>query len=72
MVDHLKCGFCNKKMGLLSFECIYCNIVFCTHHRCPEDHVCSMMEKVRALSKEKNEANLNNMAHTKKKITKIL
>lgn len=34
-----KCFFCNKKIGLLGFEC-RCEHLFCSKHRFPTDHNC--------------------------------
>jgi len=35
-----KCYFCNKKLGLVSFECESCEKKFCTSCRYPEIHKC--------------------------------
>ncbi|KAL6517209.1 hypothetical protein OROHE_017915 [Orobanche hederae] len=35
-----RCGLCNKKLGLLGFEC-RCGVNFCPAHRYPEAHVCN-------------------------------
>ncbi|CAG7899026.1 unnamed protein product [Brassica rapa] len=34
-----RCNACNKKVGLLGFEC-RCGHVFCGSHRHPEEHSC--------------------------------
>jgi hypothetical protein len=34
-----RCKVCNKKVGLLGFEC-KCGHTFCSIHRMPEDHEC--------------------------------
>jgi predicted nucleic acid binding AN1-type Zn finger protein len=35
-----KCNLCEKKVGLLGFEC-RCKKIFCSIHRTPEQHNCS-------------------------------
>ena len=35
---------CNKKIGLISFEC-KCGLSFCGKHKHPEDHECSYNHK---------------------------
>ncbi|KAF8046975.1 hypothetical protein N665_3284s0005 [Sinapis alba] len=35
-----RCNACNKKVGLLGFQC-RCGYVFCGSHRHPEEHSCS-------------------------------
>ena len=35
-----KCYFCNKKLGLVSFDCESCEKNFCTSCRYPEIHKC--------------------------------
>ncbi|XP_073030833.1 zinc finger A20 and AN1 domain-containing stress-associated protein 10-like [Primulina eburnea] len=50
----LKCGCCNKKVGLLGFRC-RCGLTFCGSHRYPESHACSFDYKTAgrvALEKE--------------------
>jgi hypothetical protein len=37
----IKCQVCKKKLGLLGFDC-RCGHVFCTSHRHPDTHVCSV------------------------------
>ena len=39
-VNKSKCWKCNKKVGLLGFECS-CQFTFCKHCRYAEDHDCS-------------------------------
>jgi len=34
-----RCSHCNKKIGLITFEC-KCNEHFCTKCRYPETHLC--------------------------------
>ena len=38
--DKSKCWNCQKKAGVLGFEC-KCGFVFCKAHRLPENHKCS-------------------------------
>lgn len=37
----VKCQVCKKKLGLLGFDC-RCGHVFCSGHRHPDQHVCSV------------------------------
>lgn len=39
-----KCHLCEKKVGLLAFDC-KCGKVFCSRHRLPENHDCSFDHK---------------------------
>ena len=39
-----RCFNCNKKLGLLSFDC-KCNEKFCTKCRYPEEHNCTYNHK---------------------------
>jgi AN1-type zinc finger protein 5/6 len=45
-----RCFGCNKKVGLLGFEC-RCGFVFCSSHRHAADHACTFdyasMDKAR-------------------------
>ena len=36
-----RCKVCNKKLGLLGFEC-KCGHQYCSKHRMPEDHECNI------------------------------
>ncbi|RDX75062.1 Zinc finger A20 and AN1 domain-containing stress-associated protein 10, partial [Mucuna pruriens] len=36
-----RCRICNKKVGLIQFEC-RCGDVFCERHRYPEEHACKV------------------------------
>ena len=40
----MKCQFCKKKIGLLTFDCNYCNKSFCSKCRDVLSHECSNME----------------------------
>ncbi|KAH7829762.1 putative zinc finger, AN1-type domain 6 [Monocercomonoides exilis] len=40
LLQNAKCGFCHKKIGLISFEC-QCGKKFCSAHRFPEAHCCT-------------------------------
>ena len=49
-----RCFNCNKKIGLLSFDC-KCNEKFCTKCRYPEEHNCSYDYKLEQCKRlEKN------------------
>jgi predicted nucleic acid binding AN1-type Zn finger protein len=39
-----RCFICNKKIGLLGFDC-QCLLKFCSVHRLPEDHNCTIDRK---------------------------
>jgi len=38
--DTSKCFSCNKRVGLLGFEC-RCKLTFCSSHRFPDQHACT-------------------------------
>lgn len=42
-----RCFSCNKKVGLLGFDC-KCNNIYCSKCRMPEDHSCSFDHKTYA------------------------
>jgi predicted nucleic acid binding AN1-type Zn finger protein len=39
-MDKIKCNKCNKKIGIILFEC-KCNGKFCMNHRFPDKHDCN-------------------------------
>ena len=39
-MEKIKCNKCNKKIGLIIFEC-KCNGKYCSLHKYPEMHECS-------------------------------
>lgn len=43
----MKCQFCGRDEAL-PFRCPYCQGIFCSEHRLPENHACPMGEKARA------------------------
>lgn len=51
-----RCWTCNKKTGLLGFECS-CGYVFCGKHRHPEEHKCDFdwQQKHRAILEKQNQ-----------------
>ena len=54
VVDLNRCSACSKKLKPLNFKC-KCGLVFCCHHRLPEEHNCTFDYKsvgVRKLSEE--------------------
>lgn len=53
MTKKLKCSFCQKKIGLISFPC-KCNGIFCQIHRYTHSHNCTYIEK----KKEDNKKNI--------------
>lgn len=45
-----RCIICNKKVGLLGFECKCSpNMKFCSEHRLPENHDCTFDHKSEGL-----------------------
>lgn len=42
------CSFtdCKSKVCIIG-KCKYCQCVYCTQHRLPEDHMCSQLQKVK-------------------------
>jgi recombinational DNA repair protein (RecF pathway) len=50
-----RCKSCNKKVGLLGFNC-RCGDMFCGMHRYPEEHACkvNLMEIGRKILEKKN------------------
>ena len=39
-----KCSFCNKKLGLIYFNC-QCNGTFCNKHRYTHSHQCVLLNR---------------------------
>ena len=54
---------CKRKLPLTAFTC-RCNLLFCEHHRPPEEHNCSY--DYYNENKSKMEANLSSIVFTKK------
>ena len=44
----VSCTFCDKKIGHLPFKCSYCGKIFCSDHRLPEYHGCTMDKPIPA------------------------
>mmetsp|Transcript_11673 Transcript_11673/g.16154 ORF Transcript_11673/g.16154 Transcript_11673/m.16154 type:complete len:137 (-) Transcript_11673:82-492(-) len=61
-----RCYFCNKKVGILGFEC-RCMFIFCDKHRFPDAHNCKFDYK----QQHKNKLKKDNQALSRKKMTKI-
>jgi predicted nucleic acid binding AN1-type Zn finger protein len=53
-----RCIQCKTRIGLLSFECSFCNCKFCAHHRLPEDHNCINIDAAKNKYKEMNKRKL--------------
>jgi Zn-dependent protease len=47
----VKCQYCGKEEAL-PFKCQYCQGLFCSEHRLPENHACPMADKARAPREE--------------------
>lgn len=60
-----RCATCNKKTGIVPFEC-KCGSTYCAKHRHPEEHSCTFDFK----TEERNK--LNEMLTTKNASTKKL
>ena len=58
----IRCPICNKKLGLLPFEC-KCGKLFCIKHKDPEAHGCTYDFK--SESKEKLEEQLIKVVNSK-------
>lgn len=52
-VKKIRCQVCNKKLGLMPFEC-KCNGKFCALHRAPETHNCQFDYKTEGCKKLEN------------------
>eukprot|EP00472_Partenskyella_glossopodia_P013255 CAMPEP_0197530456 /NCGR_PEP_ID=MMETSP1318-20131121/31941_1 /TAXON_ID=552666 /ORGANISM="Partenskyella glossopodia, Strain RCC365" /LENGTH=594 /DNA_ID=CAMNT_0043086311 /DNA_START=73 /DNA_END=1857 /DNA_ORIENTATION=+ len=61
-----RCYQCNKKVGILGFEC-RCMFVFCDKHRFPDAHRCKFDYK----RQHRNKLKKDNQALSQKKMTKI-
>ena len=51
MGGKLRCSFCNKKMGIISYPC-KCEGIFCSLHRYTHSHNCPLKEKQKKAVKE--------------------
>tara|TARA_Y100000768_G_C23487904_1_gene455697 strand:- start:280 stop:492 length:213 start_codon:yes stop_codon:yes gene_type:complete len=51
MGGKLRCTFCNKKMGIISFPC-NCGGIFCPLHRYTHSHNCPCKEEKKKTMKE--------------------
>ncbi len=56
----IRCMMCKKKLDLLGIKCI-CNNDYCSAHRYPEEHSCSMLD-------EKNNLQINKMIQENPKV----
>lgn len=65
-MDKIKCNKCNKKTGLIVFEC-KCNGKFCMNHRFANTHNCTYDFKI----DDMNELIKNNPKIDTKKISSI-
>mmetsp|Transcript_26912 Transcript_26912/g.43264 ORF Transcript_26912/g.43264 Transcript_26912/m.43264 type:complete len:464 (+) Transcript_26912:135-1526(+) len=61
-----RCFFCNRKVGILGFEC-RCMFTFCDKHRFPDAHNCKFDYK----QQHKNKLKKDNQALSREKISKI-
>ena len=46
----LKCQCCRKKLGIIKFNCSFCNFTYCLSHQQPELHNC---ESIKIINKVK-------------------
>jgi AN1-type zinc finger protein 5/6 len=61
----VKCSFCNKKIGLITFSC-NCGGVFCVKHQTIHSHNCSLQTKeTKEIIKKKIEVNNPKVDHSK-------
>ena len=49
----MRCYYCNKKYGLISFKC-KCGKIFCINHRYTDLHLCEFDHKLYEREKLKN------------------
>ncbi len=54
-----RCVTCNKKTGLVPFEC-KCGLLYCAKHRHPEEHSCTYDFKTEARNKLNDELTSKN------------
>jgi len=47
----LRCSFCNKKLGLITFTCD-CDGLFCSNHRYTHTHNCILKKEIHKKNKE--------------------
>lgn len=40
--ERCSCETCTKKIGVMSFECKFCNKKYCITHQLPEAHSCDI------------------------------
>ena len=52
MVEKKRCSFCNKKLGMIIYNC-QCGGEFCAKHRYTHTHNCSCKKEKISQSKEK-------------------
>jgi predicted nucleic acid binding AN1-type Zn finger protein len=48
-----RCSLCRKKTNLLGFKCNYCDKLFCSGHRLPEEHKCEADYKQSSIAENK-------------------
>ena len=51
-----KCSFCNKKLGLIYFNC-QCNGTFCNKHRYTHSHQCVLLNRKQQENKNRRRCN---------------
>lgn len=69
MGGKLRCSFCNKKIGIISFPC-KCEGIFCSLHRYTHSHNCSFKkEQKEEVKKEIQKQNPKMKGTTLNKIT---
>ena len=61
---------CKRKATLIVGDCKKCSNSFCSHHRLPEDHLCSKFEEMKKELNERNKDSLfaNSMQNKKMEI----
>ena len=64
----LKCSFCNKKLGMITFSCD-CGGLFCSNHRYTHTHNCRL--KMETQKKIKENIIMNNPKIDFKKVEAI-
>ena len=69
MGKKIKCGFCNKKCGLIFITCKSCNMILCNTHMSLSSHECKNIDKKK--DEVKNELNEKNPKMNSMKVEKI-
>ena len=67
----MKCKFCKKKIGLLTFDCNYCNKSFCSKCRDVSSHKCPNIDDCKKRKRDELENKLYSEKVVKNKLILI-